>query len=138
MKDSVEFVQANVPVTVWKLEGELDATNYIDVIDKAKKLYDDGTRDLLMDLSDLTFMSSSGLVSLHGTVLVMRGQPPPDPEAGWEVFHAIERDVQAQTGFDPHCKILNPQPRVAKALKVAGFDTFLAVFDDRKEALASF
>lgn len=138
MNYTVEQVGTDAAVTIWKLEGELDASNYVDVMDQAKKMYDAGTRNLLLDLSELTFMSSSGLVALHGTVLIMRGLEAPDPDAGWGAFHDIERDVQSPTGFDEHCKLLSPQPRVTKVLEISGFDQFLEIYSDRNKALASF
>lgn len=138
MKILVEQVEATVPVTVMSLDGELDATCYLDVIDKAKSLYQSGTRDLLMDLSKMSFMSSSGLVSLHSIALIMRGDQPPDPEAGWGTFRAIARDVEQKTGYEAHCKLLNPQPLAVKALETAGFDKILAIYTDRQTALDSF
>jgi len=59
MEISAKTVQAKVPVTILKLEGDLDASWYQDVITKAKTLYDSGVRDLLIDMGDLRFMASS-------------------------------------------------------------------------------
>ena len=38
-----------------------------------------GTRQLVIDLSNVSFLSSSGLVALHSAALVMRGDEPPSP-----------------------------------------------------------
>lgn len=138
MNISVEQVEAAVPVTEMSLQGELDASCYLDVIERAKALYQAGTRDLLLNLSEMTFMASSGLVSLHSIALIMRGQEPPDPEAGWGVFHAIADELERGAGHEAHCKLLNPQPRVAKTLETTGFDKLLAVYTDRQAALESF
>jgi anti-anti-sigma regulatory factor len=138
MNFSVEQVEAAVPVTVMGLEGELDASCYLDVIERAKSLYEAGTRNLLLDLSGMSFMGSSGLVSLHSVALIMRGQQPPDPGSGWSAFHAIADDLERGTGHEVHCKLLNPQPRVVKTLTTAGFDKLLAVYTDRQTALESF
>ena len=67
MNIMVENVVAGVPVTVLRLEGELDASNYRQLITQTDSLYRDGTRHLLVDLSELAFLSSSGLVALHST-----------------------------------------------------------------------
>lgn len=138
MKISVENVEATVPVTVMSLEGELDASSYLDVIDKARSLYQAGTRDLLLDLSNMSFMASSGLVSLHSVALIMRGEEPPDPEAGWGAFRAVASDMEQAVGHEAHCKLLNPQPRVVKTLQTTGFDKILAIYTDRQAALVSF
>ena len=60
MDISVSQAQGNVPVTVLKLDGQLDGQNYQDLITKAQELHTSGTRDLLLDLSDLTYISSAG------------------------------------------------------------------------------
>ena len=128
--------QRRVPVTVLGLEGQLDASNYLEVIERVKALYDAGTRDLLLDLSDLSFMGSSGLVALHGIALILRGEMPADPEQGWGAFHALAKDREG--GVQAHCKLLNPQPPVARVLQITGFGAFLEVFADREIALAAF
>lgn len=138
MNISVEQVEADVPVTVMKLDGELDASCYRDVIENARRLYQDGTRNLLMDLGQVSFMASSGLVSLHSIALIMMGKEPPDPESGWGAFHALAEEVERGTGQEVHFKLLNPQPLVVKTLMTTGFDKILAVYSDRESALASF
>ena len=127
----------NRPTTViLTLDGELDASNYLDVIERVRHLYSDGARQLVIDLSNLSFLSSSGLVSLHSAALVMRGEEPPSPELGWSAFHAIATDVDQ--GFETCCKLVNPQGRVRKTLEMTGFNTFLEIFDDTDAAVRSF
>src|SRR4029453_14292834 len=82
-----------VPITVVTLDGELDASNFERLIDDVRGLYDAGTRDLLLDLSGLTFLASSGLVALPSIVRILHGEPPPDPEAGWGALHELGLDV---------------------------------------------
>jgi len=126
------------PVTILRLAGELDASNYLQLVARVQELYASGARRLLLDLSGLTFLSSAGLVGLHSAVLIMRGQQPPDPEGGWGVFHAMSDDLQRQPAPEANFKVLCPQPRVAKALEMSGFSRLLPVFQEREQALASF
>lgn len=138
MDISVEDVQAKVPVTVMKLDGELDARCYMDVIVEAKKLYDSGTRDLLIDMDSLNFMASSGLVALHSIALIMRGEQPPDPETGWSAFRQVRTHAKHEIVYEEHCKILSPHPRVDHTLEMAGFKEIFEVFDDSDDAVRSF
>jgi anti-anti-sigma regulatory factor len=138
MEITIEQAQGRVPVTVMKLDGELEAKNYVNVIDSGKEIYEAGARDLLMDLSDLSFMSSSGLVALHSLVLLMRGEEPDDPEAGWSALHAIAEEVESGAKPEEHFKLLNPQPRVDKTLEITGFKKLFEIHTDREEAIASF
>ena len=53
------------------------------VIDTVRRLYGEGTRQLIIDLAGLRFMASSGLVALHSIVQIMHEEEPLDPEGGW-------------------------------------------------------
>ena len=128
--------QAVVPVTIMKLQGELDASNFQDVIDRVQVLYQGGTRHLLIDLSDLSFMSSSGLVALYSAARIMAGAAPPNPEHGWGVFRELEKATEG--GLEKHCQLCCPQPAVDRALEITGFKAFLTVHPDMETALGSF
>jgi anti-anti-sigma regulatory factor len=129
-------VQGQVPVTVLQLHGELDRSNYRTVIDRAREARDGGAQDLLLDLQYVPFAGSSGLVALHSIALLMRGETPPDPEAGWATLRSVEG--QPETGLQQHVKLLNPQPKVERVLEMAGFDRFFEIFTDREAAVVSF
>ncbi len=129
--------QASVPVTIIELHGALDASNYLQVIENVKQVYVDGAKNLIFDLSDLNFMSSSGIVAMHSTALIMKGLQPPDPEDGWGALHATA-DTIGDEGYMPNFKVVNPQPRVIRTLEVTGFSSWLEVFPDQAAALASF
>jgi anti-anti-sigma regulatory factor len=136
MNITVEQVQGAVPVTVLRTQGDLDASNYQELIARARELYNSGTRDILLDMTDTPFMSSAGIVALHAVALLMRNEQPPDPESGWEAFHAIDRDLDS--GQQQHVKLLNPQPRVERALEKTGLKQFFEIFTDRETAIAAF
>jgi anti-anti-sigma regulatory factor len=136
MTITVSQAQGNVPVTILGIQGDLDASNYLDVIAKAKEICAAGAQHVLIDMGGVPYMSSSGLVALHSVALLVRGEEPPDPEYGWAAFHAIDRDLDS--GRQRHVKLLNPQPRVERVLKKAGFDRFFEVFSDQEAAVASF
>ena len=131
-------VDGRVPVTVMRLEGELDASNYESLIAQTLALYAGGMRNLLLDLENLTFVSSSGLVALHNMALIMRGETLEDAQEGWRAFHAISQDLGKASGPEAHFKLLKPQPLVQKVLDTAGFTTIMLVFEDEETAVASF
>ena len=136
MQITVDQLQGRAPVTVLAIHGDIDASNYDQVIAKARELYAAGTRQLLLDLSDVPFMGSSGVVALHSVALLMRGEAPPDPNAGWQAFHAI--DYARAEGVQQQIKLLSPQPKVSRTLQMTSMDDFFEIHTDIQAALASF
>jgi anti-anti-sigma regulatory factor len=131
-----EMAQGRVPVTILSIHGALDASNYEELVGEAKKLYQAGTRHLVLDMSDMPFMSSSGLVALHSIALLLRGDTPPDPEMGWQAFHSLGHDREG--GVQPHVKLLSPQPKVLQTLQITSMTDIFEIFSDRQAALDSF
>jgi hypothetical protein len=73
---------------------------------------------------------------LHSIAVLLRNGTPPDPDAGWGALHAIERERAA--GLQKYVKLLNPQPKVDRVLRMAGFDQFFEIYGDVEAAIASF
>ncbi len=133
---TVEAVRGRVPVDILAIHGDLDASNFELVIAKARELYAAGARHLLLDLSDMPFMGSSGVVAIHSVALLMRNEEPPSPEHGWQAFHAIGHALEKQV--EQFVKLLNPQPKVQRTLQMTGLDEFFDIYSDRDRAIASF
>jgi len=126
----------NTEVSILGIQGDLDASNYKDAISMAMEVHSTGAQYLVIDMSDLRFMASSGLVALHSIALVMRDELAPDPEYGWDAFHSISRDKTG--GAQDSVVLLNPQPRVQKTLEKTGFDEQFKIYSDLESAIASF
>jgi len=136
MEITIEKIFEPALVAVISTHGDIDASNYLELVAKAQELYRSGIRDVLIDLGDTSFLSSSGLVALHSIALLMRGEKPHDPEEGWGAIHAMTDDVDS--GFQKHVKLLNPQPRVVRTLEASAFNLLFEIYTDREGALASF
>jgi anti-anti-sigma regulatory factor len=136
MNISVSQAQGNVPVTVIKLDGQLDGQSYQELISKAQELHQAGARDFLLDLSDLTYISSAGLVALHSLALLARGEELPDTEGGWSAYRSMGRSSEA--GMQKHVKLLNPRAEVVGVLDMVGFGNVFEIFTGREEAVNSF
>ena len=136
MDITLEQVQGKAQITVVHVKGRVDGTNYHDLIAKAAEAYTAGARNLLIDLSDVPYMSSAGLAAIQSIVQMSRGEKPIGEEAGWDALHSINREESK--GQHTHVKLLKPQPGVDKVLDLAGIKNFLPVFTDRDAAIASF
>lgn len=136
MDITVSQKPGNVPVTVIKLDGQLDGQNYQDLIDRARELYSAGSRDFVLDLSDLTYISSAGLVALHSVALLVKGEELPDTEQGWSAYRSMGRT--SASGVQTHIKLLNPREEVKNVLDMVGFGNVFQIYTDLDEAVQSF
>jgi len=127
--------QGRVTVTVLQPHGDLDAHTYQELIATAQKEWNGGARNMVLDLADVHYLSSSGLVAIHTIARLLKGQELPDLEAGWSAIHAIEREVHEA---HPHLKLLGPQPPVDKVLTSTGFRKMFEVHTDLGAAVAAF
>jgi anti-anti-sigma regulatory factor len=128
---------ADGKVAVLALEGELDASNFEALIDAARVAAGAGARQLVVDMSGVSYMGSSGLVALHSAAMVMRGEEPPSPESGWSAFHQLGHEVSAPPDREP-LAIASPQPAVARVLARSGMARIFPIHPDRAAAIAAF
>ena len=133
MNTTVDRVSGDT--AVMGLEGELDASNFQDLIGQGQGLYNEGVRTLVLDLSGLTYMASSGIVALHSLALVYRGEAPHDPDAGWEALHAAQADGESG-GSNDQLRLAAPSEAIDVVLERTGMGRLMPVFPDRAAALA--
>jgi anti-anti-sigma regulatory factor len=124
------------PVTVLQLVGKLDGSNYMQLVEEANRLFQEGVRDLVLDLGGLTYLSSAGIAAIHKTALIFRGEPIAKDDSGWADYHAIDRD--RGSGLQQHVKLLCPLAEVANILKISGFDNLFEIHTDLDAAVGSF
>jgi anti-anti-sigma regulatory factor len=87
-------------------------------------------------MSDLTYISSAGLVALHSVALLAKGEELPDTDEGWSAYRSMGRSKEA--GIQEHMKLLNPRPEVLSVLEMVGFSAVFKIFSDFDEAVKSF
>lgn len=134
MTIDVEHLGGSPAVTVVALDGELDASNYQQVIEIVRDAYARGARGLVFDFSRLTFMASSGLFALHSAVRIVRGETPPDPEMGWGALHEMAHDHDS-TGAN--VRIAAAQDAITRVLERTGMTTLFGIDASRADAVAA-
>jgi len=112
--------QGSVPVTVLKIEGDIDAGSSKALQDKAAEVIDGGAENILLDLASVEYMGSAGFRAIHA------------------IANMLNKEGQEGMYKSPHVKLLNPQGEVARVIKTLGFDSFLEIHHDRSVAIASF
>jgi anti-anti-sigma regulatory factor len=122
-------------VAVLALDGELDGSNFQQVIEAGRAALDAGASRVVIDLGGLTYMGSSGLVAIHSIALLTRGHEPIDPDDGWQAIHDI--GSEASDPGDPTVHLAAPGPSVSRVLERSGMASLFPVYADRASALAA-
>ena len=121
-------VQARVPVTILRVKGDFDSQTYeaFDVV-AWQAILKGGTRDLIVNLTEVPYMTSAGLRSIN---------------SAYKLLHPVDPKGQVAPGLggakSPHMKLVNPSPRVRQTLVMGGFDQLLEIYATEQEALAAF
>jgi anti-anti-sigma regulatory factor len=123
-------------VAIMRLKGDINASNFMVIVNKARELYNNPARSLILDLGDVTSVSTTGVVALHKIALVYSGVPQEmDTEAATK---DMRPDFTHSANARKFVKLLNPQPEVDKALEKAGMKLFFKIYTDLEKALESF
>lgn len=126
--------EAKAPVTVLHINGKLDSTSFQSLIAEAQKAYNAGARHLVLDMTNMSYISSAGLAALHSISLIFQGKDAPDLEAGWQVFKGMDFNRGKQT----QVKLAGMWPEVQSVLDVVGFTLLFETYPTVAAALASF
>jgi anti-anti-sigma factor len=131
MEINISIEQAKEPIAVMHLNGNLDASNFVEVVTKAQEIYKNPARNLIIDLSEVPYISSAGLVAIHKIALLYS-------DVAQEVEENTRPDFTHSSTARKHVKLLSPQPAVDQILDTAGMKLFFKVFNDLDSALKSF
>ena len=118
LKNTVEQVEGEVPVTVFHLRGWLDAQSENDFVKWADEAYEKGARYLLLDLSELDTLTSAGMRAIQK---VYKQYTP-----------------EGDDKENPRLKMASAPPPVYHALKIAGFLLSIPMYESVQSALDSF
>lgn len=130
MEILVSQEQGRVPVTVFKVKGNIDSATYQQLAAQARQAFEGGMKNLLLDLSEAPYVSSAGIRALNDMILMLKTSAESD--------EAMNKGIADGTFKSPHVKLLNPNRNVAEVLRLAGMDMLLEVHQDYRHAIASF
>ncbi len=132
MEVSVSEQQGRVAVTVFRVSGDIDSNTYQILQQEVESKIQGGTHNVVMDLTEVGYMSSAGIRLLSHVFNELRTNSPQDSD------ESIRQGVRAGTFKSPHLKLVNPTPRVAEVIKVSGLDMMLDSYPTVPEAMAAF
>ena len=131
MEIIISIEQGREPIAVMKLKGEINASNFMEIVDKAQEIYGNPARSLVIDLSEVPTISSTGQVAIHKIALIYSGVPQ-------SVEEDENPDFTHSAQARKHVRLLAPQPSVDESLTRAGMKLFFKVFSDLESAVKSF
>jgi anti-anti-sigma factor len=123
MNIRVEHEQGRVPVTVFFIQGQINMGSTPQLEKMARTEYDNGMRDLLIDLSETTSLTSAGL----RTLVVL-----------YRLLEDSSSDASGSRRKSAHLKLLNLPPELRQVIQISGFDSFIEIYDDLPTAVASY
>ncbi|HLE92132.1 MAG TPA: STAS domain-containing protein [Anaerolineales bacterium] len=107
--------EGRVPVTVFQLQDRVNLGNFAELEQTAKDAYENGMRDLVIDLSKTPSLTSIGVRAL---VVIHR--------------------MLSIDGGTKHLKLAGPIPYVREMLQISGVTEYIEIYDTVDEAVASF
>ena len=107
--------EGRIPVTVFQLQDRVNLGNFAELEQTAKEAYDNGMRDLVIDLSETPSLTSIGVRAL---VVIHR--------------------MLSIDGGTKHLKLAGPIPYIREMLEVSGVTQYIEIYDTVDEAVASF
>jgi ABC-type transporter Mla MlaB component len=115
------------------LNGQLDGSTYETLISIGETLLSLNADCLIVDMSDISTVTNSGLIALNNLVRIMNGKDAVNITHGWAALHEMGMDFQARP--QSHVKLLCPQPQILNILTQSGITQICETFDDIGEAL---
>jgi anti-anti-sigma factor len=132
MEIQVSNQQGRIPVTVFHIVGDVDASTYRQLQTQAGEAHAAGTGNLVLDLAQVGYVSSAGIRALNAIYTLLRTDAPNESD------EAVRQGINAGTFKSPHLKLANLNKRVSEALRTAGVDMFLEFHPSVEAAVASF
>lgn len=120
------------PVTVVHVNGNIDSATYQTFQSKVEELISNGAHHLLVDLSNAPFISSAGLRAMHSIFNQLRSLHKDVDD------DVLRKDMSKGVYKSPYLKVANLSKEARDVFELGGFDTYIEVHSDVKQALESF
>ena len=121
-----------VPVTVLHIQGNIDTLTFSELEKKGEEVYQAGARRIILDLSEVGYMSSAGVRAVHTIFNLLRSNYPPESDA------ALAEKMATKTFKSQLLKLVRPNEAVRQILHTSGYNLFLEMHDDLDQTIQSF
>ena len=128
LKITSSQIQGKVSVTILHLNGQFDRMTANQALDRARQSHEDGAKHLLLDLSGVDMLTSSGLLAIQSIFKLFT------PEADVQIMHQHHEEPYKS----PYLKLVCPNPQVYYVLNIAGFLQSILIYNNMEDAVNSF
>lgn len=112
---AISQTQGRIHVTVFRLQERIHLDNFSELEHMAQKAYDDGMRNLVMDLSQVDTLTSIGLRAI-----------------------VVVHKILAKSDNGKHLKLAGVTAVMREIMQVTGISQFIEIYDSLDEAVSSF
>ena len=123
-------VQCQFTLALLGIQGDLDASNYLDLVNKVRELHQGEIKQIILDLSQVRFISSSGVVGLYWSLLLMNGYQVQESEDGWNTLHAVVKESRV---LQKRISLVSLQHGVDNTLDMAGIKNYFEIYSDMEQ-----
>jgi anti-anti-sigma factor len=120
--------QGQAPVTVLHLIGQLDGSTENQLLEAGRQAHEESAKHLLLDLSELTMLTSAGLRAIQNMLRIYT------PQSDLDMMHQHTGELYKS----PYFKLVCPNPQIYYVLNIAGFLQNILIYNDMAEAISSF
>jgi len=120
------------PITIIHVNGDIDSTTSQAFMSKIEELISDGARHILVNISNVPFISSAGLRAIHIIFNQLRAL---HKDADDDV---LRKNMSAGLYKSPYLKVTNLSPKLKEVFELGGFDTYIEIHNDINNAINSF
>ena len=110
----ISQAQGRVPVTIFHLKNHINLGNFLELEETAQHAFDNGMRDLVIDMTEVVSLTSIGIRSII-------------------VIHKM-----LSTDNRKHLKLANPVSYIREVLEVSGVTEYIEIYNTVNDAVASF
>ena len=121
-------IEGELPVAVLHLSGHLHGDTERQFMKEVRQIHEEGTRHLLLDLSEVEVLTSAGLRAIHTSFILFT------PRSDVSVINQHQEEPYKS----PYFKLVCPNPNIYYVLNIAGFLQNIPIYNDVDEAVHSF
>jgi anti-anti-sigma factor len=123
--------EGRVPVAVIYVQGDINTITFSDLEKVGQRLYEEGSRRMVLELTQVRYINSAGLRAVHTIYNLLRSNFPDETDE-------MLRKRIGENQRSRLLKLVGPNQNVKDLLTTSGYDHFLEIHENLDSAIQSF